>query len=188
LIAESRKAVRSRGARLAAAGVPRYQYVRALDDTWHRLAQPLTIPRATIMPFSNTLGDAPLGALTNGELRYCLSQDTFTNCEGVAWPFQWSAYDRQRGPVLDNWQGTLLEGGRHKSGLDFKRNRLYAQTGRFTQEDPIGLAGGLNLYGFAGGDPVDFSDPFGPCNGLDWSCPIPWTGEDWAAHATNRRS
>lgn len=34
-------------------------------------------------------------------------------------------------------------------------------TGRFTQEDPIGLAGGMNLYGFAGGDPVNFSDPLG---------------------------
>jgi hypothetical protein len=30
-----------------------------------------------------------------------------------------------------------------------------------TQLDPIGLAGGLNLYGFAGGDPVNYSDPFG---------------------------
>ncbi len=37
------------------------------------------------------------------------------------------------------------------------------QAGRFTQEDPIGLAGGLNLYGFANGDPVNFSDPFGLC-------------------------
>ena len=27
--------------------------------------------------------------------------------------------------------------------------------------DPIGLAGGLNLYGFANGDPINFSDPFG---------------------------
>src|SRR5436190_6805480 len=28
-------------------------------------------------------------------------------------------------------------------------------------EDPIGLAGGLNAYGYAGGDPVTSSDPFG---------------------------
>ena len=35
--------------------------------------------------------------------------------------------------------------------------------GRFTQEDPIGIAGGLNLYGYANGDPVNFSDPFGLC-------------------------
>jgi hypothetical protein len=33
----------------------------------------------------------------------------------------------------------------------------------FTQEDPIGIAGGLNLYGYADGDPINFSDPFGLC-------------------------
>ena len=33
----------------------------------------------------------------------------------------------------------------------------------YTQQDPIGIAGGLNLYGFANGDPVNFSDPFGLC-------------------------
>ena len=32
--------------------------------------------------------------------------------------------------------------------------------------DPIGIAGGVNLYGFAGGDPVNYSDPFGL-----WPCP-----------------
>ena len=32
-----------------------------------------------------------------------------------------------------------------------------------TQEDPIGVAGGLNLYGDGAGDPVNSSDPFGLC-------------------------
>jgi uncharacterized protein RhaS with RHS repeats len=32
-----------------------------------------------------------------------------------------------------------------------------------TQEDPIGLAGGMNLYGYANGDPINGSDPFGLC-------------------------
>jgi uncharacterized protein RhaS with RHS repeats len=48
--------------------------------------------------------------------------------------------------------------------LQYKRNRYYdPRSGQFTQEDPIGLAGGLNLYGYAGGDPVNYSDPFGLC-------------------------
>ena len=36
-------------------------------------------------------------------------------------------------------------------------------SGPFTQRDPIGLAGGVNQYGYVGGDPVNNSDPFGLC-------------------------
>jgi len=69
-----------------------------------------------------------------------------------------------------NWYGSLLEGQRDGSGYIYQRNRyLDANTGRFTQEDPIGLAGGLNLYGFAGGDPISYSDPFGLCPPKDTS-------------------
>jgi RHS repeat-associated protein len=60
------------------------------------------------------------------------------------------------------WLGSFLS--RQPTGTQsvYMRNRYYDPvSGRFTQEDPIGLAGGLNLYGFAGGDPVNFSDPFG---------------------------
>jgi uncharacterized protein RhaS with RHS repeats len=50
------------------------------------------------------------------------------------------------------------------SGLVYDRNRYYDPgAGRFTQEDPAGLAGGVNLYGYAGGDPANNSDPFGLC-------------------------
>lgn len=47
-------------------------------------------------------------------------------------------------------------------GVAFFRNRQYdGRTGRWTQEDPIGLAGGGNLYQFNGNNPVAYTDPFG---------------------------
>jgi RHS repeat-associated protein len=47
-------------------------------------------------------------------------------------------------------------------GFTYLRNRWYdPQTGRFLSQDPIGLAGGVNLYSYAGNNPVAYSDPFG---------------------------
>jgi uncharacterized protein RhaS with RHS repeats len=53
---------------------------------------------------------------------------------------------------------------RDATGQVYRRNRYYdPRSGQFTQPDPIGLAGGLNSYGFAAGDPVSYSDPYGFC-------------------------
>ncbi len=47
-------------------------------------------------------------------------------------------------------------------GFTYLRNRWYdPKTGRFLTQDPIGLAGGVNLYAYAGNDPVSHKDPFG---------------------------
>jgi RHS repeat-associated protein len=48
------------------------------------------------------------------------------------------------------------------STLYYYRARFYnSQTGRFISEDPAGFAGGPNLYGYVGNNPIGFTDPLG---------------------------
>ena len=53
-----------------------------------------------------------------------------------------------------------------ETGLYYNRARYYDPAlARFISEDPIGLAGGVNQYAYAGNDPINATDPFGldPC-------------------------
>jgi RHS repeat-associated protein len=101
---------------------------------------------------------------TTGLVRDC-PVGVQTGCLLIAWPgwnttasHSWGA----EGPDIDVWYGGLVDGMRDASGQMHMRNRYYdPATGQFTQTDPIGLAGGLNAYGFADGDPVSYSDPYG---------------------------
>jgi RHS repeat-associated protein len=90
----------------------------------------------------------------------------------VEWPgFRTTATHSMGEAATKNWMGSLLEGQRDAGGLVYMRNRYYdPATGQFTQTDPIGIAGGLNTYGFAAGDPITYTDPYG-------LCPIDWTIE-----------
>ncbi|MEZ5662216.1 MAG: RHS repeat-associated core domain-containing protein [Burkholderiaceae bacterium] len=48
------------------------------------------------------------------------------------------------------------------NGLFYNWNRFYdARTGRYTQADPIGLDGGWSRFGYVGGNPLSYADPYG---------------------------
>lgn len=162
--------------------VTRINYEYQHNDYGTIIAYKVLAP-ITTMPFWNRNGDAAVGVFTTGARRICVPPTTSPgDCVSVVWSALWSAFDRNRSGVWDNWHGTVLESKRDKTNLSYSRNRYYdPQTGRFTQEDPTGLAGGLNLYGFASGDPVNFADPLGlgPCkgsNGEEIPCPEPEGG------------
>jgi len=154
--------------------ITRVGYVMQLDAI-HRNSFLRMQPAFTIVPLWSSTGDARIGIFANGVYSLCDPPASDTKCVSLAWAWWWSAYNRDQAEAVSrlSWHGTLLESRRDKSGLSYMRNRYYdPATGRFTQEDPLGLAGGLNLYGYAGGDPINFSDPFGlwcppDCNALD---------------------
>jgi RHS repeat-associated protein len=125
----------------------------------------------TIVPQWNARSDADNGTFSDGTAKWCNQATVVSSgapssrCVVVAWAAGWTGF-QQKVRQLAAWHGTMLEQKRDGSGLLYRRNRYVdPSTGRFTQEDPIGLAGGINLYGFAAGDPVNFSDPFGLCPG-----------------------
>jgi RHS repeat-associated protein len=43
----------------------------------------------------------------------------------------------------------------------YRARSMMPGIGRFISEDPLGLAAGMNLYRYADGNPVNYSDPFG---------------------------
>ncbi len=98
--------------------------------------------------------------------------EALTNSEGeIVWQGQYSAWghlQRQTRPTSTfNREQNLRFQGQYfdkETGLHYNTFRYYApDLGRFTQQDPIGLAGGINLYAYAP-DPLTWVDPWG------WSC------------------
>jgi RHS repeat-associated protein len=116
-----------------------------------------------VAPHANWRGVYQVGTYVDGHDDLACAQ---TSTCVVDWPapHQRSLFYHNRPNEPFSWFGSLITNKRDGSGQLYMRNRYYdPATGRFTQEDPIGLAGGLNLYGFAGGDPVNLGDAFGLC-------------------------
>lgn len=105
-----------------------------------------------------------VAGLTNaaGEMLASYTYDPLGNCARTT---------HQPGFVDDNpftfvgGLGVMDEGG----GLYYMRHRFYdSATGRFLQKDPAGFEGGINLYAYAAGNPVNSVDPAGTWD-INWS-------------------
>ncbi|WP_337172379.1 RHS repeat-associated core domain-containing protein [Gemmatimonas aurantiaca] len=141
-------------------------------------AQGLDEPVGVLKRYATSVGAGSTAAYVTPYASYQGAWSYGTNASGTtcvaagaacpAWPGYVATVDG-RAPGADVstvavWWGDLLRGPTTTGGPQYLRNRYYdATTGQFTQADPIGLAGGLNLYGFGSGDPVNYRDPMGLC-------------------------
>ncbi|SEI54832.1 RHS repeat-associated core domain-containing protein, partial [Achromobacter sp. NFACC18-2] len=93
-----------------------------------------------------------------------------TDAQGeIAWSAQYHAWGAAKEAISDaaraagirnpiRFQGQYLDS---ETGLHYNRHRYYdPQIGRFITKDPIGFAGGLNVYQYAD-NPIEWIDPLG---------------------------
>lgn len=102
--------------------------------------------------------------LSVGDRKGYIHDDDLNTTGGTGWRYSGAARNA-------SGFGAERLGPGDMPGVSMFRNRAYdSRTGRWTQEDPIGVAGGLNLYQFNGNDPVAYTDPFGLCPFPPSSC------------------
>jgi RHS repeat-associated protein len=128
---------------------------------------PLGIVRndVTIALHRNWKGLVTFATDETGDATTC-APASFSGCESVSFPgTSWNASLANNGSLAtETWYGTVTMGFQDRTGMMYRRNRYFDPSGgQFTQADPIGVAGGLSVYAYAGGDPVNFSDPLGLC-------------------------
>ena len=113
---------------------------------------------------------SPLAQRINGSV-FCCHTDhrgaptRLTDTSGhLAWSAAYTAFGQAHPRHSQLRQPLRLPGQYHdeETGLHQNRWRSYdPQRGRYLSPDPLGLAGGLNLYAYAASDPINSRDPLG---------------------------
>lgn len=154
-----------------------------LNPSGQRVVDYAYLPGTIDQPFAYT------GGVTTPKTPHFVEQDEIGNVisssrDGII--TQEVTYDAWGSPTASNnnqalfWKGLFWNGT--STGLYYMRNRWYdPEGGRFVSEDPAGLAGGMNLYAFAGNDPVNGRDPSGlEEEGCRWIATVRYTTNPFA--------
>ncbi|MFH2065198.1 MAG: RHS repeat-associated core domain-containing protein [Pseudomonadota bacterium] len=89
-----------------------------------------------------------------------------TNSAGViVWSADYDPFGKAQVSASSTIENNMRFPGQYydaETGLHYNYYRYYDPSiGRYLTPDPIGLAGGINLYVYVGGNPVNFVDPYG---------------------------
>lgn len=121
------------------------------------------------------LDDLPVGVLKPGA-QYYVNPDhlgaplTITDAAGkIVWRWDRDPYGNGKPNENPSGLGAFTYNLRFPGQYYDKETELHynyfrdynPKTGRYVQADPIGLAGGVNLYGYVGGNPIAFTDETG---------------------------
>jgi RHS repeat-associated protein len=138
----------------------------------------------TFRPLALARRDGPGAAVYRYHLDHLGTPQELTDGAGrVAWAAEyraWGALARERGAAVAQplrFPGQYADA---ETGLHYTRHRYYSPAeGRFIHQDPIGLAGGLNVAAYAP-NPVAWVDPLG------LSCTFDAGANRWRDASTGR--
>ena len=112
----------------------------------------------------------PLTRLSQGQRLHYVSdhlgtpQELYGDNTELVWVANMSAYGRAAEAATNSIDNPIRLPGQYydvESGLHYNRFRYYdPESGRYVSQDPIGMRGGLNVYGYAS-NPLIAIDPFG---------------------------
>jgi type VI secretion system secreted protein VgrG len=115
--------------------------------------------------------EGPLTRLANGQVWHYVTdhlgtpQEMYDQDGEIVWAADFSAYGLTARSLAQEVDNPIRFPGQYhdqESGLHYNRFRYYdPQVGRYINQDPIGLAGGMNSYAYVDGNPGGMLDSTG---------------------------